>query len=283
MAGYHYVFAIKWSRGFLVHDPGGSGVKKMIGVDAPWIEFEEDAALYGDQLGERYAYGDVPDATTIDLGDTPTWVQNGDRVNTYTRYGGLSDFRVRTRRVTRFNNGFAKMAPVVGSPQQEDIDYRQIQLKAVAAGDGTNASAVSFRNPDSGIQAGMLSEPSFETWSWSQVDTVDGQEVEIKDAAVLTLATVNLSIDEAVPVSLPGDVTFFIYKNGLGVTFITVPAGNSEWTIMGNLLMLPYEKLMCTIDNVGTNTLADLSGVKASLQFTTSPAYLVRESTAFTP
>jgi hypothetical protein len=283
MAGFHYVFAIKWARGFWIHDAGGTGVRKMMQVDAPWIETDVDAAAYGDQLAERYAFGDVPDSTTLDLGDTPTWVQNGDRVNTFDRYGGLEDQRVRTRRVTRFNNGFAKMAPTLGTPVQELVDYRSIQLKAAAAGDGTNASAASFRNPDSGIQSGQMTEPSFETWSWSQVDEVDGQEIEIRDAAILTLVTVTFNIDESTLVVLPDDVTFFVYVNSVLEVFLTVPAGESTWTIMSHLLMLPYQKMMVSINSVGTNTLADLSGVKASLQFTTAPAYLVRESTAETP
>ena len=98
--------------------PGSTLPPKTLSFDAPWVDTEAKALEFAQKQATKLAGGEVPDSTLIDLGDTPTWVQTGDRVNTFGRYGTLADQRVVSRKVTRFNNGHAKLVPTLGSPSR---------------------------------------------------------------------------------------------------------------------------------------------------------------------
>lgn len=287
--GWHYIIVVNWAKGWYVHDTDYTSTlpRKMIDLKAPWIDTELEAAQYAVAQTPRYKPGDVPDNTAITLGDSPTWVQNGDRVNTFTRYGTFADQRVESRRVTRFNNGHARMDPTVGSAAELLIDRLDIDLRNVATGNngGRNPETVSFRNADSAIQVGQLSAPSFQTWSWSQLDEGDGQEVILSDDIYLTLITIKFHDEPGVPITdLTDDVTFVYHINGVAATYTVVPAGEPEWTVFGHTLLYAGQKFMVSIGSVGSNTLADMAGVKVTIDFDTAPATLNRQnSDAYTP
>ena len=67
-------------------------------------------------------------------------------------------------------------------------------------------------------------------------------------------------------------------------TYTVVPAGEPEWTVFGHTLLYAGQKFMVSIGSVGSNTLADMAGVKVTIDFDTAPATLNRQnSDAYTP
>lgn len=291
--GYHYFLIIKWQRGYYHHDaaPTSTLPPKTLSFDAPWVDTEAKALEFAQKQATKLAGGEVPDSTLIDLGDTPTWVQTGDRVNTFGRYGTLADQRVVSRKVTRFNNGHAKLVPTLGSPQSMLIDRIDNDLRIAATGTsgGSSTSAVSFRNTDSGIQSGQLTAPSTETWSWTQVGEEDtgagGHVVEFNEPICITLITisfsagVDLGTDVPIPVNdLPGTVQFRYYLNDVFLTYTDVPPNHATWRVFGNAVFPGRSRFSVIISSTGTNTLADLAGVRATMKFDTAPGWLTREN-----
>jgi len=291
MAGFDYEFVIKWARGYYRHAPNSTGrPKKMIGLDAPWATTVSEVVDFATKQNNRYNAGQVPDNITIDLADMgDTWVDVGDRVNTFTRDGSTVAARVVSMKATQFNNAFTKFTPQLGTVQKQMVERFDVDLKATGNGTdgGKNQSTTLFRNTDSGMQSGQLGEPSIETFAFDAVDLIDSSVVEVKEPMILTVAQITFSaVDEdmqPVAATLPGDVTFNLFKNSSLETYVTVPGGHSQWTVLGSILVVGKDKLMWTIDDLGTNTVEDTAALKASVKFDTAPATLNRQSTALQP
>lgn len=273
-----YLFSIKWAKGFYLYDGGGTGRPKVIPVDAPALQSEAACVDQGARLAIRYAGGDVPDTITLDLADFGTLPALGDRIATFDGDAAWSEARITKRRVERFNNGHARLVPTVGPPNQTVLDRQNLSLKRSAAGTdgGRNATYTPVRTVDSGIVSGQLTAPAFDSWSWSQINLTDGHIKEVKDEAVLlTKITSTLSLEDS-SASVPHDFTYFFYVNDLLVSYMVHPGGESKWRTFGHALLLPGQNFMVSIGSLGSNSLADVSGVKALIQFDTAPGQLHR-------
>ena len=111
-----------------------------------------------------------------------------------------------------------------------------------------------------------------------------GHVVEFNEPICITLITisfsagVDLGTDVPIPVNdLPGTVQFRYYLNDVFLTYTDVPRTMRRGACSATPCS-PAAAGSLSSSSTGTNTLADLAGVRATMKFDTAPGWLTREN-----
>lgn len=280
----NYVVRVRWANGFVdVSDGVASSRRKTIPHDATSIDTVERAIEIGQTVLAAAAERSTID---IDVVDTDVWPILGDGVSTLDHAGDPVIGPLRKRRVTIRPGGTAALQPTIGSPSEDVIERQQIRLKRLS-GSTSQGGAGAMIGPQADMMlSGKLSAPAFDTWSWDPLDETDGHKTVISED--LTLTKVNITFAYGDPeaedeesrgefTSLPHDVRFaWFIDDTLGDGYWHVPAGTSKWSALGLIELTLGQTFQVVVWDVYDNTLADMDGVLATVQFRTAPGRLAR-------
>ena len=270
-----HVVRAKWPGGYVEVSDGGTGRRRTIPFSAGNAQTAAAATAIAEAVLAQYGYTPRRSVQPTVVDTAGVWPQTGDGVtlrddpNDPTSTG---EQRIETRKVEIGRDRALTLTPTFTNEVDELLARQTLNIRRLTNGTvgGRSAGATPFTSVKAGILSGQMEKIEIPPWTWDPVDEVDGEIWEANRFIVLTLAQVTLTAP------LVDDVSFFIYLNGVLQTFILVPAGEVEWAVLGSFLISPSNKMQCTIDSVGANTLADLDGVKATLQFEGGPGTLDR-------
>ena len=263
------VIRVQWRGGFTDVSDGGTGNVRVIPYNAGQdVETEAVATAIGtavlDTLGTR-------DSTTASVADTSFWPELGDAVSVPGFSGSASTQRLVARRVDTDRNGRAILVPTLGSPAEELATRQKLAIEALATGSagGRSAGTTPASVIAAGVPNGPMSTVRVPPWSFSPPSETTGPEWVCDEAVILTKVAVTAT---TAPPS--DDIVVYINVDGSMETFITLAEDTTSRSRLGSLLLVPGQRLSCSIHDVGTNTTGDLEDVRLSVQFSGAPADL---------
>jgi hypothetical protein len=278
----NFVVRVKYRNGFVDVSDGNVGRRRMIPFDAGNTDTAAQATAIGQKVLAQYGF--TPRRSVqANIGDTPSWPVNGDAIDTFDLDGSIVTQRLLSRRVTFGDEAKVRLDPTLSSPLDEFVARQTQALRRLTNGTvGGRASGSSpFQQVNSQVLTGVVSGRRIETFSFSPITETESPEWEVPDFVLATKITATLNYATTPDITFNHDIRFELVVNGVNLTgvggFLNVPAGNSTYSKLGTLTLLPGDKLKinCVINDL---TEFDLDDNRASVQFTAAPNSLLRET-----
>lgn len=190
------VVRVKWAGGYVeVLGPGG-GPRRTIAFDAADARTRAKAIEIGEQVLVEYADRPVR-SWAAQIGDTPSWPEVGDRIETFDVDGSLTDVRLVSKRVAVSDTGFARLEPTLGTRRDLLVERNQRALKKLTDGlQGRSSASEPLLMPsDTGFAAGQMTETQTLSWAASGILVSKSPVQVLSEPTVLTRLQLTLTLN----------------------------------------------------------------------------------------
>lgn len=264
------VVVVQWRDGFSEVSDGGTGRRREIPWPARDVVTEAAAQAVGsavlDTLGVR-------DSVSTGAEAWPTWPTLGNGHNVPGWDGTSSLQRLVARRIGMDANGYATCVPTFSSPEEEVLAAQRVAIGSLTTAPVGRASAGMSAQSDLAktVPTGALSPPRLPSWNTvGGIIVSDSPLFPISEPMVVTM--VEMLVE---PSGAPSDdITIAVYVSGSSVVALTLPQGETSWTILGSLLLGPGQTLQFRVTSIGTNTVGDLEDLQLTIVPTAATAAL---------
>lgn len=276
------VVRVKWAGGYVEVSDNGGGPRRTIPFDGGNARTRDQAIQIATATLAEFGTRPIR-SVTAQVGDTPTWPDVGDAVETFAQDGTTTETsRLVSRRVSINENGFAVLEPTLSHKQDQLFIRNQLALKklTVNASNQTNAGGPLLQ-PEQNVLSGQVSESPTITWSSDTIKLGMSPLQKLNEPIVFTRFQVliaNRSETATTSPALSYPLVLTIKINGTLVYLVTFPANVFEWNVLGGGYYPSGTTVQVGIYNLGSNSLLDRNKRNLTINWMGVAASFIREN-----
>lgn len=262
------VVVVQWAAGYVAVSDGGTGTRREVAWPATDVQTVAAATAVGTAA---LATLGVRDSVSVSAEDWPSWPTVGDAYSVPGWGGTPSTQRLVARRVGVDSNGFATVTPTFSAPEEEVLARQRLAIETLSTGPaGKSASMSAPAALAKIVPTGTAKAVPVPATTFDGIAVRGGPIWTADEATVITVLQL-LCTPNGPPTS---GITVKVKVSGTSVATISFPKDATSWTVLGEVALAAGQVVQFLVDDVGSNTDAELSPLTLTCKPTAASAVM---------